>query len=129
MVSTNDAGTPTVRDRHVRSIAEKGRMAWQKATGYGRRSLVETAMGRTKHIIGPTLPVRSPACQQNDVVIAIQILKPPDLYCQGNPCSLELIRAPDRTRHDLRPVHATAPFETAMTPFRCCGSSRPFQLL
>jgi hypothetical protein len=27
------------RDRHIRLIAEKGRMGWQKATGYGRRSL------------------------------------------------------------------------------------------
>ena len=36
------------RDRHIRIIAEKGRMAWQKATGYGRRSLAETAVGRYK---------------------------------------------------------------------------------
>jgi hypothetical protein len=28
------------------NAAEKGRMAWQKATGYGRRSLAETAVGR-----------------------------------------------------------------------------------
>jgi hypothetical protein len=34
-------------------------MAWQKATGYGRRSLVETAIGRYKHIIGSTLRGRS----------------------------------------------------------------------
>jgi hypothetical protein len=30
-------------------------MAWQKATGYGRRSLAETAVGRYKAIIGPKL--------------------------------------------------------------------------
>lgn len=29
------------RDRHIRLIAENGRMGWQKVTGYGRRSLVE----------------------------------------------------------------------------------------
>jgi hypothetical protein len=34
-------------------------MAWQKTTGYGRRSLVETAIGRYKHIIGSTLRARS----------------------------------------------------------------------
>ncbi len=50
VVSTNDAGTSTVRDRHAQFIAEKGRMAWQKATGYGRRSLIETTIGRYKHI-------------------------------------------------------------------------------
>ena len=33
------------RNRHVQDIAEKSRRAWQKATGYGRRSLVETAVG------------------------------------------------------------------------------------
>jgi hypothetical protein len=46
------------RDRHIRVIAEKGRMAWQKATGYGRRSLAETAVGRYKAIIGPKLRAR-----------------------------------------------------------------------
>ena len=30
---------PTQRDRHVQLIRDKGRMGWQKATGYGRRSL------------------------------------------------------------------------------------------
>ena len=36
-------------------VAEKGRMAWQKATGYGRRSSVETAIGRYKHISVPEM--------------------------------------------------------------------------
>jgi hypothetical protein len=30
------------RDRHPATIAERGRLAWQKATDYGKRSLVET---------------------------------------------------------------------------------------
>src|SRR5271165_4086975 len=34
------AGTPTPRDRHIEMIAAKGRLGWQKAVGYGRRSLV-----------------------------------------------------------------------------------------
>ena len=73
-VDTTEAGTLAVRDRHVRSIAEKGRMAWQKATGYGRRSLVETAIGRYKHIIGPRLRARSSDGQQGEVAIAVQVL-------------------------------------------------------
>jgi hypothetical protein len=36
---TKNAEAQSQRDRHIRLIAEKGRMAWQKATGYGRRSL------------------------------------------------------------------------------------------
>ena len=50
-VVTTEANGQTIRDRHVQLIAEKDRMAWQKATGYGRRSLVETAIGRYKHTI------------------------------------------------------------------------------
>src|SRR3954464_5778009 len=33
--SRQSAEAQNQRDRHVRIIAEKGRMAWQKATGYG----------------------------------------------------------------------------------------------
>ena len=63
-----------MRDRHVRYIAEKGRLAWQKANGYGRRSLVETTIGRYKHIIGPKLRARSTAGQKGEVAIAIHAL-------------------------------------------------------
>ncbi len=45
-IVTTKTDCNTTRDRHVQLLAEKGRMAWQKATGYGRRSLVETAIGR-----------------------------------------------------------------------------------
>ena len=34
------------------SIAEHGRMGWQKASGYTRRALVEAAIGRFKRVIG-----------------------------------------------------------------------------
>jgi transposase len=73
-VVTTEADDQTIRDRHVRLIAEKGRMAWQKATGYGRRSLVETATGRYKHIVGPTLRARSIDGQGGEVAIAVQVL-------------------------------------------------------
>ncbi len=32
---------PTPRDRHLRAIAEHGRMGWQTASGYNWRALVE----------------------------------------------------------------------------------------
>ena len=37
---------PTQRDRHLRLIAERGRMGWQKASGYNRRALAEAAISR-----------------------------------------------------------------------------------
>ena len=49
-------GAPTPRDRHIEMIAAKGRLDWQKAVGYGRRSLVETGMLRDKTIIWPNAP-------------------------------------------------------------------------
>ena len=49
-------------------------MAWQKTTGYGRRSLVETAIGRYKHIIGSTLRARSNDGQAGEVAITVQVL-------------------------------------------------------
>src|SRR4051794_3756481 len=39
---------PTQRDRHLQLIAEKGRMGWQKASGYNARARAEAAMGRFK---------------------------------------------------------------------------------
>lgn len=49
---------PSVRDRHIAEIQTKGRMAWQKSTGYNKRSRAETQMGRWKAVIGPKLKAR-----------------------------------------------------------------------
>jgi hypothetical protein len=73
-VVTTKTDCRTIRDRHVQLIAEKGRMAWQKATGYGRCSLVETAIGRYKHIIGSTLRARSNDRQGGEAAITVQVL-------------------------------------------------------
>ncbi|MGI4942858.1 MAG: IS5 family transposase, partial [Janthinobacterium lividum] len=72
--STNDPATRTPRDRHIQLIVEKGRMAWQRATGYGRRSLVETAIGRYKHLIGPKLRARTLPGQQGEAALAVAVL-------------------------------------------------------
>jgi Transposase DDE domain len=47
----SEAGT-TQRGDHLRSIKTHGRIGWQRRSGYGRRSLVATAMYRYKTIIG-----------------------------------------------------------------------------
>ena len=43
---------PTQRDRHLQLIAERGRMAWQKASGYMKRARVKTVISRFKRVIG-----------------------------------------------------------------------------
>jgi hypothetical protein len=74
-VLRTDAVAPqSQRDKHIQLIAEKGRMGWQKATGYGRRSLVETAIGRYKHLIGSKLRALGLAAQQGEVAIAVEAL-------------------------------------------------------
>ena len=65
---------PTQRDRHLRSIAERGRMGWQKASGYNRRALAETAIGRYKRVIGDVLRSRTERRQAIEVAIAARAL-------------------------------------------------------
>lgn len=72
--STSDPANQSPRDRHIQFIAEYGRMAWQKATNYGRRSLGETALGRYKHLIGPKLRARTRPGQQGEVALSVQAL-------------------------------------------------------
>ena len=72
--STEDADARSPRDRHIRSIAQKGRMAWRRATGYGRRSLAETAVGRHKALIGPRLRARGLPAQRGEAAIAVAAL-------------------------------------------------------
>jgi hypothetical protein len=45
-----------------------------ETTGYGRRSLVETVIGRYKHIIGSTLRARLNDGQGGEVAITVQVL-------------------------------------------------------
>jgi len=67
-------GTPAPRDRHIKMIAAKGRLGWQKAVGYGRRSLVETGMSRYKTIIGRTLRARTLPAQKVEARVACKVL-------------------------------------------------------
>ena len=62
------------RDRHIQLMAERGRMGWQQATGYGKRNQAETAMARYKHLIGPKLRARSLPAQKGEVAIAVAVL-------------------------------------------------------
>jgi hypothetical protein len=77
---------PTQRDRHLSMIAEQGRLAWQVATGYGQRSLVETTMGRYKTLIGPRLRTRGFAAQQSEAAVGVAVLN--RMLAAGRPDSV-----------------------------------------
>ncbi len=68
--STTAEIAPTKRDRHLRLIAERGRMGWQRASGYNWRALVEADIGRYKRVIGDALRSRTKGRQTTEVAIA-----------------------------------------------------------
>jgi hypothetical protein len=67
-------GPPDQRDRHIGAIANVGRLKWQANTGYGKRALIETAIGRYKGLIGRRLRARSFSAQQTEVAIGCTVL-------------------------------------------------------
>ena len=74
-VPSQTAGTtPTQRDRHIEVIAEHGRMAWQKASGYNWRALVEADISRWKRVIGDRLRSQTDRRQASEVAIAVSVL-------------------------------------------------------
>src|SRR3954464_14144758 len=65
---------PTQRDAHLRCIAERGRMSWQKASGYNWRALVEADISRWKRVIGDGLRFQTDGRQASEVAIAADVL-------------------------------------------------------
>lgn len=65
---------PTPRDRHIQTIAETGRMAWQKTSGYNQRAKVEGRIGRWKQVLGPALRFHSDEAQATEVAIGALVL-------------------------------------------------------
>ena len=90
-VPSGEPGPPTQRDRHLATIAERGRLAWQDTTGYGQRSLVETIMGRYKSLNGPRLRARSFVVQQTEAAVGVAVLN--RMLAAGRPDSIR--RRPD----------------------------------
>jgi transposase len=85
-VPSGEQGPPTQRDRHLEMIAERGRLTWQVATGYGQRALIETTMGRYKALIGPRLRARGFAAQQTEAAIGVAVLN--RMLAAGRPISV-----------------------------------------
>jgi len=69
-----EEAAPTQRDRHLAWIAEKGRMAWQKTSGYNRRAKAEAAIGRWKQVIGDGLRSRMDVRRAVEVNVAVHVL-------------------------------------------------------
>src|SRR3954467_12141830 len=66
--------SPTQRDKHLQLIAERGRMGWQKASGYNWRALVEADISRYKRVIGDALRSHSNGRRETEMAIATHVL-------------------------------------------------------
>ena len=53
------------------TISSLGRLGWQEVTGYGKRAMVETAMGRYKGLIGERLRSRGTAARRTKAVVGV----------------------------------------------------------
>jgi hypothetical protein len=65
---------PTQRDRHLQLIAERGRRAWQKASGYTKRTRAETAISRFKRVIGDELRSHTEERRATEMDVAVHVL-------------------------------------------------------
>ena len=74
VLSDTAASAPTQRDQHIQMIAERGRLGWQRAVRYGRRSLVEVAMMRYKVLIGRSLRARTLPAQKAEARAACAVI-------------------------------------------------------
>ena len=65
---------PTMRDHHLHVIAERGRMAWQKASGYHWRALVEADISRFKRVMVDGLRSRTDRRRATEISVAVNAM-------------------------------------------------------
>ncbi len=65
---------PTQRDRHLQLIAERGRRAWQQASGDTKRARAETAISRYKRVIGDGLRSHTDERRATEMDVAVHVL-------------------------------------------------------
>jgi hypothetical protein len=106
---------PTQRDMHLQLIAERGRMAWQKASGYNRRALVEADISRYKRVIGDALRSDTDDRQATEVAIAVGVLN--RMLEPGRPKSVRITE--ETTIHDR-----SASLSSSKQQGRACTKSR-----
>ena len=71
MPSPTAESQPTQRDRHLKHIADYGRMAWQKTSGYTKRARAEAAVARWKQVIGDRLRAHTDERWATEVDVAV----------------------------------------------------------
>ncbi|HYF85380.1 MAG TPA: IS5/IS1182 family transposase, partial [Azospirillum sp.] len=74
VLSDTAATAPSQRDRHIQMIAQAGRMAWQRASGYNKRAGVESQMARWKGVLGGALRFHTNQAQATEVAIGVAVL-------------------------------------------------------
>ena len=88
-VLSETAGTaPTQRDLHLQCIADKGRIGWQKVSGYTKRSRVEVAIGRYKQVIGDGLRFHKDERRTTEIGVAVHVLN--RMLDLGRPISVRI---------------------------------------
>src|SRR5215211_6751147 len=65
---------PTQRDRHLQHIADHGRRAWQRASGYTKRARAEAAIARWKQVLGDRLRAHMDKRRATEVDVAGYVL-------------------------------------------------------
>ena len=65
---------PTQRDCHMQCIAERGRVGWQRASGYNHRAPVESDISRWKRVIGDGLHSQTDGRQRTEMAVAAIVL-------------------------------------------------------
>jgi hypothetical protein len=94
------------RDEHIQSLADKGRLGWQRETDYGKRPRAETAMARYKRILDDHLHARKLPGQQAEAAIGVAVLN--RMIEAGRPDSVRvalLTRADRPSASTLRSLH------------------------
>ena len=86
--SETAATAPTQRDCHLHSIAKHGRAAWQRSSGYTKRSRAEAAIGRFKRVIGDGLRSRTDERRATEVGVAVHALN--RMLALGRPISVRI---------------------------------------
>ena len=66
--------SPLPRDETIRAIRKRGRRGWKHDSGYHRRSVAETQIGRYKQMIGDTLRARTLTNQQTETRLGCALL-------------------------------------------------------
>jgi hypothetical protein len=92
-----DLGTDASRrDVDVHTVSALGRLGWQEVTGYGRRALVETTIGRYKAVIGTRLRARNEASCRTEAAVGAAV--PNRMLAAGGPSSVRSARGAARDR-------------------------------